>query len=729
MPIRRSKPTAAEISTGMQVCFDAWNKLDDGYVFICTKGRDDTTDSGWKEYPFSWPKQKQEILSLVIQLSGKPDLDLYWSILTFSRPKRREELVNGNIKVLYADLDPVDPEVSEMLGDSLRPSVAWKSSDNRFQALWYLKSGVSPSAHRKLNSGLTYHCGADKGGWDITQVLRIPCTANYKYQPFQVGKILWTSTSSFDPEKLKAIQALDVEDSDTTVMAHATTGEFVKLLSKYHKIIPSKVSRMLQYPDSRVTVGKRSEILWYLESELISCGVPLPDVVSVISGSAWNKFSGRRDEMKRLTIEVEKVYRDQMNKKEIERKSKHEKLSSNRPSKSGSNQVANAGNGGDSRYEDDDNPSDNLEPSLPIVNFSTFMGGVAKQPGWMIKDIWLRRSHGIIAGDPKTFKSTVAMDIAVSVASGLPLWGEYPVEDQGPVIIIQNENSDWIVRQRMEAIMAAKGLLGSVSTGTSDAGGSSPTLDITFAPDLPIAFLNNWGFNLTDPLHMELLEDYLQQIISSFGISPSLIMFDPLYLMFDGELSSAKEVNPALQWLMSLKNKYNSSIMLVHHWNKNGVASRGGQRMLGSVALHGWTESGLFIRQQVDSTVEITGRESSGTGDPGGKYFNRPEGVAAGPGKLPDGPITPCNIKDVLNVKMALEREMRAAGILPEILLKVVSVEVDNNKIYLPTLDQESGGKIRSLLKNSKTDETPNYTNSNSSKKKGRPFGRINPNN
>jgi hypothetical protein len=133
-----------------------------------------------------------------------------------------------------------------------------------------------------------------------------------------------------------------------------------------------------------------------------------------------------------------------------------------------------------------------------------------------------------------------------------------------------------------------------------------------FPQELPIGFLNNAGYNFEDPLHRSSLEATLNEI------KPVLVIFDPLYLMFDGEINSAKELNPVLGWLLEIKNNYNVAVMVIHHWNKNGVSSRGGQRMLGSTTLHGWTESAIYMQSQggEDESVAkvILEREFRGTG-------------------------------------------------------------------------------------------------------------------
>ncbi|MBU0516022.1 MAG: AAA family ATPase, partial [Proteobacteria bacterium] len=50
----------------------------------------------------------------------------------------------------------------------------------------------------------------------------------------------------------------------------------------------------------------------------------------------------------------------------------------------------------------------------------------AEQPGWLIEDLWADQAVGILGGEPKCCKSFLALDIAVSVASGAPLSAALP---------------------------------------------------------------------------------------------------------------------------------------------------------------------------------------------------------------------------------------------------------------------------------------------------------------
>lgn len=535
--------------SGINVCFKTWShQQQEGYVFLCTKDR---ATGDWADQSFKWPEDRNNIAKWA---SGRESKDLYWCPIIFSKARR---LLKNALpsRVLYADLDPINPTTVE-----IKPTVAWESSKNRFQALWWLSTHLGGESFENMNKALTYSMGADKGGWDITQVLRIPGTLNYKYDPPRKGKLMWAATSAYNPERFRHLKADEVQGNLEGPKS------LLQLLSQYRRKIPKKVSALLQYPEERVGTGNRSDILWYLEHELIQARIPLEDIVELVRLSKWNKYKGRRDEYKRLHTEITKVW---------------EATKDGDPTPSHDKRIAEA-------PEADSN-------SLCVVDYSGIMSSIRSRPGWLIKDLWLNRSHGMVAGEPKTFKSTITLDIAASIASGHPLWGTYDVHEQGPVLIVQNENQDWITRDRLEKISSAKGLTGTVEKE------SKRKLSVEFAPEIPISFINNQGFAFDDPLQLEQLESVIADQ------KPILTIFDPLYLMFEGELNSAKDLQPILQWLLYIRNEYKTGIMLIHHWNKNGASSRGGQRMLGSTTLHGWTESSLYMNRVDDGSGKQAG--------------------------------------------------------------------------------------------------------------------------
>ena len=536
----------------IDILFKVWNAQKvHGYVSMSERNTNlsSTEDGYWSDRSWKWPQDKAKVQEWYSEHSQKVGYDIYWSPAVYSKPGRHQQDVISH-NVFYADLDPVDPRKL-----STKPSVAWESSPGRYQAVWLYQNNLSVEDWLAKNRNLSYAVGADRSGWDLTQVLRVPGGKNHKYKPVVTGKLLWQKW-----ENLDSVPESEVE----VVVDEASTHEnlLLRLLTKYKREIPAKVSRMLQYPPSRIEPGHRSDMLWYLESELVKSQIPLEDIVVLIRDSAWNKYRGRSDEQERIYTEVSKVYQQSIQ--------------------------------GTLRVKE---PVDDV-----LASYEDIMGSLVDRPGWLIRDIWMRNSHGIVAGEPKTYKSTITTDIAVSVASGAKLWDKYEVEDPGPVLIVQNENAPWIVKSRLEAIIESKGLVGNVVQ-------AGRTLTITWPPVLPIYHINNSGFSLDSSEDCDMLMSYVEKI------RPKLLILDPLYLMFEGDINSAKELSPVLQFLLSVRDTYGCSIMVIHHWNKNGSSSRGGQRMLGSATLHGWTDSSLFLsRDDGDVVIEREFRGASSGG-------------------------------------------------------------------------------------------------------------------
>jgi len=76
------------------------------------------------------------------------------------------------------------------------------------------------------------------------------------------------------------------------------------------------------------------------------------------------------------------------------------------------------------------------------------------QTQWLVEDLWTEQAVGILGGEPKCCKSFLALDVAVSVASGTACLRQFPVRRSGPVLLFPAEDSLAVVRQRLEGIAA-----------------------------------------------------------------------------------------------------------------------------------------------------------------------------------------------------------------------------------------------------------------------------------
>lgn len=256
---------------------DVWKSQGGGYFCLSTKSKSGT----WKDHYFEKPRLS-EIKEFIHDYS---DHNLYFCPTVFDKPKRRKEYVKDS-HFLWADLDDVDPRRVEP-----RPQIAWESSPKRYAALWRVNDTHDPKILEEVNRNLTYAIGADKAGWDLTQVLRIPGTRNYKYKGGPRGKLLWTADNALALDHFPEMGSSE--------------GDAQEILRKIRRRIKRSTYNLLV--SRRATIGKRSEVIYRLERELYEQGVDKDDILVVIKSSVWNKFAGRRDEDDQLRRELDKL--------------------------------------------------------------------------------------------------------------------------------------------------------------------------------------------------------------------------------------------------------------------------------------------------------------------------------------------------------------------------------------------------------------------------------------
>lgn len=496
----------------------------------------------WRDVPIRFGPQFKRDLRKFLTDYPKEQYDLYWSPMPYSKPRRQIQC-SLDTKFLAQDIDEME-NPNEL---DPKPSYIWESSPNKYQGLWELDRYIEEKEYTPLNKALAEHIGCDDC-FDFAHVYRIPGTLNHKYKDTPPVELPEVTRAIYKPAKLrKAVGGVNTRREDQAVSKRPHTAihdqslDERKIYAKYQ--IPKKVRETLAL-DSLEGVD-RSKTIWYVEKALDEAGLTPQEIILLIKNSIFNKYRGRKDEDKRLQRELMKIISGNLEEKEQSTKLKTE-------------------------------------------SYGEMMASPEEFKGWLVKGFWGRRSHGIVAGMPKCFKSTLVHDLVVSVASGTPFLNKHPVDDPGPVIVVQNENSGYIMKDRTQKVIHQRGL-----DGWAKPKGRN-RVRLCFPEDLPITFINQQGFTLTNEDHRRQVEDIIREV------KPVLVVFDPLYLMFEGDLNSSQELNPVLNWLLRIKKEYDTSVMLVHHYNKgsgqnNGAPLRGGARMAGSIMLYGWVESAWYL--------------------------------------------------------------------------------------------------------------------------------------
>jgi len=519
----------------------------------------------WVPYYLQWPADTE--VTRRIDSCLRDGESVYFSVAKFKRRGRDYEDMQAT-HWLWADLDEIHPTEAADLG--LMPTMAWESSPGRYQALWRLHKRLRPEIQERINQALSYHLGADQGGWDRTQVLRLPGTRNFKYADGPAVQLLWY-------EEELSYSAKSIWD---VVKSSAPPAERVfSAVPVVRGDMPAKARALLRVGADQVVEGERSARLWELECLLAEAGWGEDDIYAVVEASAWNKWARVRTGERRLRREIAKAIR---------------------------HVRAKATPLGEGEEAEEEKPIERL----PWVRYSTFMAVDLPDPKWLIEDIWTAASHGIVGGEPKTSKSGLALDMAISVASGKPFLGQYPVHTPGPVLVVQEENAPWMVQDRMRKLARLHKLIGDkefVEERAEVGSLGKKTVEIEFPADIPLRLLNNYGIDLTDEEDREMLEAEIT------NVRPVLVILDPLYLIFGGvDVDRANLLYPYLKWLLYLRNEYNTAIAVVHHFSKapqgnNTGRRRSGQRLSGSHTLHGWVDSAIYCGQIEDDRAGYVG--------------------------------------------------------------------------------------------------------------------------
>ncbi len=206
---------------------------------------------------------------------------------------------------------------------------------------------------------------------------------------------------------------------------------------------------------------------------------------------------------------------------------------------------------------------------LPVVRAADLEVPV-RQQSWLIERLWTHQAVGIIGGSPKSGKTWLALEMAVSVASGTPCLGTFPVSSQGPVLLYAAEDSAATLRSRVETLARLH--------------------EVDFQR-LDVHIITVDSLRLDRPDHQDRLESTLRLY------KPALLVLDPLVRVHAIDENVAGQVAALLGYLRSLQRNTGAAIALIHHIRKNASPAGGaGYSLRGSGDLYAWLDSFLYLR-------------------------------------------------------------------------------------------------------------------------------------
>lgn len=229
------------------------------------------------------------------------------------------------------------------------------------------------------------------------------------------------------------------------------------------------------------------------------------------------------------------------------------------------------------------------DDALPVVRAAELDDGDAL-PRWLVDTLWARAAVGVLGGAPKCCKSWLALDLAVSVATGTACLGAFDVDDAGPVLLYMAEDAAPVVKARLTGICRAR------------------SLDLA---SVPIHVITVPVLRLDRGRDQARLRDAVRRY------EPRLLVLDPFVRLHRIDENDAGEVSVLLGYLRTLQRQHDVAVLVVHHARKNGGAgAQAGQSLRGSGDFHAWGDSNLYVRRQKDALVLTIEHRAAAAPDP-----------------------------------------------------------------------------------------------------------------
>ena len=238
-------------------------------------------------------------------------------------------------------------------------------------------------------------------------------------------------------------------------------------------------------------------------------------------------------------------------------------------------------------FEDDKGATESApkESTFGVMKMSDYVKGYGGEGASWLVDEWLPdKSITFLVSPPESYKTWMLLDLAVSVATGVPFLGKYMVNNPGPTLIIQQEDSHGGLTDRLALIVEQKmGMLPTLEKNNWSIP-SMPDIPIYVHPDRQLRFGNK-----------KVIEEMERQIEA---IKPRVILIDPLYSTTDSTDNYMADLANRMMVLKTWRDKYGCSFLIAHHSKKNvDPDSTAREDSWGSQFLNAFLEAGWQVRR------------------------------------------------------------------------------------------------------------------------------------
>lgn len=215
------------------------------------------------------------------------------------------------------------------------------------------------------------------------------------------------------------------------------------------------------------------------------------------------------------------------------------------------------------------------KPKIVFETATTLLAKPEPKLEWLIENMWVDKSRGLIAGNPGVGKTWLALDMLISVASGQLCLGRYPVQ-QGAVLLMEEEASELNLSRRLHSMARARGL-------SAEALANIHLAIRSFAKM---------------PAHVAEIGRYILEH------NIKLVVFDSLRRFHSADENSSSDMQPILDAFGRL-NMCGTSVVLIHHLAKAGADHHSKplfERLRGSSDLWAWRDCILGVEGEEEAS-------------------------------------------------------------------------------------------------------------------------------
>ena len=186
---------------------------------------------------------------------------------------------------------------------------------------------------------------------------------------------------------------------------------------------------------------------------------------------------------------------------------------------------------------------------------------------WLVEQLVLALACAIIGGAPRCWKTWLAAELAMAVATGGKALGLFQARVSGPVLFYGAEDSLAALKARFLGLARARGVA---------------------LKSVPLYLLDVAEVRIDSPRHLARLRCTLDKV------KPALVVLEPFVRLARVDENSATEVSPVLGDLRTIQREHSLVVLIAHHMRKSPSAHLG-QQLRGSGDFAAWSDSGLYL--------------------------------------------------------------------------------------------------------------------------------------